>query len=352
MISTTPTAQGPLAAGKPVPHAPQILGSAADAANGAGAAAALLGTSAIVARGKASPSRAVHRSRSAPTQRHLSPARDRRVQKTAPLAPPKPALLRNPYGMQSPRLGDAPHSSGNTCFRARQHGLTTSSHADVEALLSRQDAALYDACVSRLRVVRRERRALAEKMEASKQQLERVHALLATLQEKPPPPPATTLARQAERDGEVPKPQPGNSSRQQETQRMMRQLRELDTANDVLRERYEALQQEKRQFLTVHSARLRRPAPVAAPSSAASPRSSGAAACEESKASELSAAFTSVLQTLDTRLATVMAQQQALQQELALAMSRERGRIKALTDLHARGFARGHAPEPSSSATT
>ncbi|CAG9569720.1 conserved hypothetical protein [Leishmania major strain Friedlin] len=305
-----------------------------------------MGTADTVARPIASPSRAVHTSSSAPAQRPLTSARGRRAHKTAPFASPQPVLLRNPYGMERSRLVDALHGGRRAGFRAHQHGPTSSSHADAEALLSRQDAALYDACATRLRVVQQERRALAEKMEASKQQLEHVHALLDVWREKPQQPPATAPTKQAERDGAVPEPQPSSSPRKQETERIIRQLRELDRANDELRRRYEALMQEKRHCLTVHNARLRRPAPAAAPSSTISRRSSAVAACNESSA------FARNVKTLETLLATAMAQQQTLQQGLALAVAKERGRITALTDLQARGFACMYAPELNGSAIT
>lgn len=338
--STPPlTPQTPLAARRPAPHVSLIPARAVDAAGAAGAAAVLMGTADTVVRPIASPSRAVHTSSKAPAQRPLTSARDRRAQTTAPFASPQPVLLRNPYGMERSRLVDALRSGGSAGFRAHQHGPTSSSHADAEALLSQQDAALYDACATRLRVVRQERRALAAKLETSKEQLERVHALLTAWHEKPQQPPATARAKQAERDGKVPESKPSSSPRKQETERMMRQLRELDRANDELRRRYEALEQEKRHCLTVHNARLRRPAPTAA-------------ACDESSASARSAAFARDVQTLDTRLTTAMAQQQALQQELALAVAKERGRVTALTDLQARGFACMYAPEPNGSAIT
>nr|CAJ2465697.1 unnamed protein product [Leishmania braziliensis] len=343
IISTTPTpplaAQDPLAARRPAPHVSPTLASVTDAITDAGALAALMVTADTVANPIARPSCEIHTSNSTPVRCSQISARAQKARTTA-LVSPQPVLLRNPYSRDRP------------CRCAYQHGPTSSSHADVEALLSRQNAVLYDACATRLRVVRQERRVLTTTLEASKKRLEGVKVLLDAWSEKPRQPPATAQTEQAEKAGEVREPQSGNSPRTQETEKMVRQLRALDRANDELRRHYEALEREKKHCLTVHKARLRRVLTAAAPSSTTSRRPSAAAVCDESRDSTRSATFARDAQTLDTRLTVAMAQQQALRQELELVMAKERGRMKALTDLQARGFASVHAPDQNGSAIT
>ncbi|CAJ1018153.1 hypothetical protein Q4I32_001528 [Leishmania shawi] len=355
IISTTPTpplaAQDPLAARRPAPHVSPTLASVTDAITGAGALAAVMVTADTVANPIARPSCEIHTSNSTPVRCSQISARAPKARTTA-LVSPQPVLLRNPYSRDRPCLVDAPHNDGNTSRCAYQHGRTSSSHADVEALLSRQNAVLYDACVTRLRVVRQERRVLTTTLEASKKRLEGVKVLLDARSEKPRQPPATAQTEQAEKAGEVREPQSSNSPRTQETEKMVRQLRALDRANDELRRHYEALEREKKHCLTVHKARLRRVLTAAAPSSTTSRRPSAAAVWDESRGSTRSATFARDAQTLDTRLTVAMAQQQALRQELELVMAKERGRMKALTDLQARDFASVHAPDQSGSAIT
>ncbi|KAG5511082.1 hypothetical protein GH5_07288 [Leishmania sp. Ghana 2012 LV757] len=330
------TAQGLLAARRPVPHVSLML---AGEVAGVGAAAVLKAAADTVGRPIASPSRAVRMGSCVPAQRPSTSPRARKAQKRPSFVAPRPVLLRNPYGMERPRLVDPLHSSSH----AHQQE-TLSSHVDAEALLLRRDAALYDACATRLRAIRQERRALATKLEASKQQLERVQALLDVRHEKPEQPLAAAQTKQPGNEGDVPESRSGSAPRKQETERMMRQLRALDRVNDELRQRYEALEREKKRCLTVHHARLRRPALAAALSLATSRRPSTSVACDESKACARSTTLVRAAQALETRLVAAMAQQQTLRQELALAMAKERGRIKAFADLQARGFAAVHAP--------
>ncbi|KAG5485539.1 hypothetical protein LSCM1_07626 [Leishmania martiniquensis] len=306
------TAQGPLMARRPAPYASLTLASVTV---GAKAADAFKATGDTLARPIESPSCAVRMSSCVPVQRPS-------------FAAPRPVLHHNSYGMEGPRHIDRLHSGSHA--RRRE----TSSHASAQELLSRRDALMYDACATRLRVVQQERQALAKKMKASRQELERMQALLGVWHEKPEQPLAAAQGEQAEKD-EARELGSGSAMKRHETARMVKQLRALDRVNDELRQRYEVLEQEKRRYLIVHHARLRRPAPAAV-------------ACDESRACARSTTFAHAAQALEARLAAAMAQQQALRQELALAMAKEHGRIKASADLQARGFAVLHTPEPCS----
>ncbi|KAG5510644.1 hypothetical protein JKF63_06942 [Porcisia hertigi] len=280
------------------------------------------------------------------------PTRARKAKRTAPSVKPQPALLRNPYGMERPRLVDALQANDSSGLHALKRGPNSSLHADVEMIMSQQGAAQYEACTRRLRVVRQERRALATMLESLKQQLEQSQTLLDGWRKKPKEPPATTQLMLDESREEALASQHGSPPRPEEGERMVRQLRALDRANDELRQRLEALEREKQHCLTVHNARLRRAAPAEVPSSARVYQHAAQVACDKSRSSTRSAALAQYAQTLSTRLKSAMGKQQALRRELALAMAKERGRTTARAYMQAHGFVPAHASVPSGSSAT